>query len=219
MTNPEKWCPECGETKPLNDFSPRSPTKPNSYCRQCTNKRAKEKYWSNPEWRERFKASHKKREREKRADPVRNAVMLARLREKRATNPEWRAKTLAAVNVRRRDFPGRNLSITARKRAKVKGLPCTLTAAWVQSLWDANPCCTYCSRPLRVASGKSADDSATLDRIVCAKGYTPENTVLACWRCNTLKHTATADELERLAANIRRVQGEPLRSPLLRLQP
>ena len=201
MPTPTKRCPECGVVKDrAADFSRGA-----AYCRPCTSARAMRKYWANAAYREERKAWHKENERQKRRDPVWNGKRLAALREKRRTNPEWRAKTLAAVNARRMLFVGRALAIGARKRAKERGMVCTITSEWTQRLFDARPYCTYCNRMIRSASGNIAPDSATLDRVDTVRGYTPENTVLACFRCNTLKRDSTPEELEMLAANIRRV--------------
>lgn len=202
MKTPTKRCPKCGEVKDRSEFSPG-----NNKCRPCKSAQASARYWANAEYREDRKAYHRENERQKRADPEKNAVILERLRVKRATNDEWREKTTNAINARRRMYLGRHMALTARKRAKTKGLACTITAEWAQQLWDAKPLCAYCGRLLRSAEKHHAADSATLDRIECAKGYVPENTVLACWRCNTLKNDASIEELERLVEGIRRVMN------------
>ncbi len=167
-----------------------------------------EKYHSDPEYREKRKAYHRQHEREKRADPEKNAVILERLRIKRATNDEWRERTDAANNERRRKRLGRHLAIAARKRAKARGMSCTITPEWVQQRWEAAPGCIYCGRQLRSVPKGHAADSATLDRLDTTRGYTPDNTVFACFRCNTLKRDASLAELEALTANIRRVLDE-----------
>lgn len=195
-----KRCPKCSKTKALGEFSPG-----NSRCKQCKTEQATAKYWANAEYREQRKAYHKTHEREKRADPEKNAVILEKLRVKRLTNPEWKRRADATKTTHRRANLGSYLSLRARVRAKARGIPCTITQEWTQQLWEANPTCAYCARKLRTARDHHAYDSASLDRVDATKGYTPENTVFACWRCNTLKRDATVDELERLAANVRRV--------------
>jgi hypothetical protein len=202
MTTPTKRCPKCGEVKDRSEFSPG-----NNKCRPCKSAQASARYWANAEYREQRKAYHRANEKAKRADPVKNAVILARLKEKRATNDEWRERTTSAVNARRRLYLGRHMALTAKKRAKQKGLVCEITAEWAQALWDSKPFCAYCGKLLRSAEAHHAADSATLDRIECAKGYVPGNVVLACWRCNTLKNDASIEELEQLAANVRRVMN------------
>ena len=44
--------------------------------------------------------------------------------------------------------------------------------------------------------------SATLDRVIPAVGYTPENTVLACHRCNAEKGEHTPESLRAWARTI-----------------
>lgn len=200
MTNTTKRCPRCGETKDRKEgFGA------NGWCRVCHRDRARERYRNDPAHRERTKADHKERERKKRADPERNAVTLAKLREKRLTNPEWRDKTLAAVTARRRRFVGRDLAIQARKRAERDGRDCTITPELVQAMWEREAVCVYCGGGLVVGTKVHTHQSPTLDRKDQSKGYTPENTALACFRCNTLKRDATLEELESLVANLRRV--------------
>lgn len=200
MKTPTKRCPKCGETKDRSEFSPG-----NNKCRPCKSAQASARYWANAEYREQRKTYHRDNERRKRADPAKNAVMLERLRVKRATNDEWREKTTNAVNTRRRMYLGRHLALRANRRGRARGLDCTITAEWAQALWDSKPVCAYCGKVLRSADKYQAADSATLDRVDSQKGYTTENTVLACWRCNALKRDATVEELEQLAANVRRV--------------
>lgn len=201
MTNTMR-CPKCGEEKDRTAFSPG-----NKPCKSCKNKYAKEKYWNDPVWRERFKAEHRQREREKRADPVRNAVILARLKAKWDASPERRQHIRDTVNAHRRNTLGRHMAGAARRRARKRGILCTITPSWAQELWERAPSCAFCGIALRT-NGKLGRDSASLDRLLCDEGYTPENTVLACWRCNNLKRDATPEELEQLAANLRRVLNE-----------
>lgn len=53
-----KTCIRCGETKPLDGFLPNRATKAGFYgkCRVCRAEEARERYWADPQERERQKA-------------------------------------------------------------------------------------------------------------------------------------------------------------------
>ena len=165
----------------------------------------REKYRNDPEYRERAKAKHRKLEAEKRADPVRNGETLAALRERRASDPEWRQRKLDMAKAHRHRNVGVHLCQGARARSKRDGREFSIVPAEMQVLWEASPFCAYCSKPLVPSDSTHAHDSPSLERVDQTKGYTPENTVFACYRCNILKRDATVEELEALAVNVRRV--------------
>ena len=51
--------------------------------------------------------------------------------------------------------------------------------------------CHWCNRPLRLAGKRHANDFATVDhlvRVIHGGKLTPENTVLACRKCNGGRH-------------------------------
>lgn len=61
--------------------------------------------------------------------------------------------------------------------------------------------CECCGASLVVGGGLS---SPSLDRIVPAKGYVYGNIAWLCKRCNSIKNDASADDLERVAAWLRK---------------
>lgn len=204
MANPLKRCPRCGvEKSRATDFGKKA-----GWCKSCANEYMKAKYHGNTSYRERVKAYHRVNERKKRRNREWNAERLSRLRERYRDDPEWREKKRAQARASRLLRMGRHLAHEARKRAARKGIPFLITPEWMQSVWESDPRCTYCRCELYSAQGKMANDSATLDRAVPELGYTVENTLLSCFRCNTLKRDSTVDELERLVANWRRVLGK-----------
>jgi hypothetical protein len=201
MLTTTKLCPKCGVEKDrASGFGFRS-----GWCRECMRVAFRDRYRNDPEYRERAKARHRRVEAEKRADPIRNAQTLAALRERRATDAEWRQHKLDLAKAHRRRFLGRHLCQGARRRSKRDGRECTLDPMQMQKIWEDSPFCAYCSKQLMVSDDTHAHDSPTLERVDQTKGYTPENTVFACYRCNTIKRDATLDELEALATNVRRV--------------
>ena len=83
------------------------------------------------------------------------------------------------------------------RRARQKGLPFSLVLGDVKALLDAGWSCVYCKRPLGTYKHGARPDSATLDRILPDEGYTPENTVLCCHKCNGIKAEHTVKSLNR----------------------
>lgn len=198
-----KRCPRCGvEKEKVAEFGSAG------WCRACLSARHREKYWGDAKYREERKAYHRENERRKRQDPEFLAEMARKARERRATDEPYRLRQLAGQRSSRLTRIGRHLAGEARKRARQKGLPYTITREYVQGIWDARPNCEYCGCALRSAEGGHAHDSASLDRMIQEGGYTPDNVVLACFRCNTIKRDASIGELESLVANIRRVLTE-----------
>lgn len=103
--------------------------------------------------------------------------------------------------------PAHVLWYQAQRRARVKGVPFTLTEDdMVRLLNSSGWSCVYCSTPVGTFTGRGARPfSATVDRLTPSLGYTPGNTVIACHRCNSTKaeHTpatlrAWADKLDAL---------------------
>lgn len=202
MKTPDQTCVRCGIVLPrtkLGGFA---------WCRGCFSSKRMARYWSDPAYREKTKAYHRKNERRKRADPDQNERMLAKLRKKYAENEWVRDRAKAYAGKYRRECFGREITNQARKRANRDGREFSLDANRVQEMWDASHACAYCGVEMVVGTGRWANESASLDRVDPNAGYTEQNTVIACWRCNSLKRDATPDELEALVKNFRRVMAE-----------
>lgn len=108
----------------------------------------------------------------------------------------------------RQENPAKTLTYDARRRARLKQLPFTITAADVQQLLDAGWVCIYCGTALGSYQGGQRRQTITLDRLIPSLGYTPCNVELACHQCNTSKaeHTpatlrAWADRIEAVIQN------------------
>lgn len=93
----------------------------------------------------------------------------------------------------RQNNPVAGLLVGARGRAKKAGLEFRLLPT--DLIIPAN--CPCCGRDLRPVVGKktAGPSSPSLDRHDNNKGYTPENTVVICWRCNSVKKDCDVDEL------------------------
>jgi hypothetical protein len=99
-----------------------------------------------------------------------------------------------------------------RERARRLGLPIDkerLTVNYIADRLDRSPNCECCNVPLEIfhrckmGENRAHDRSPTIDRIIPRKGYIFENVAILCFRCNTLKRDAAAEELERVAAWMR----------------
>ena len=92
-------------------------------------------------------------------------------------------------------------------RARELGIPHNLTKQHLKDI--LTPKCPYCDRHmvLREVAG-SLSYVATLDQILPRGGYTVDNIIVCCSRCNTLKDNATLEELQRLVAGLTRVITE-----------
>jgi len=90
------------------------------------------------------------------------------------------------------------LFMHARKRAKEQGVPFTIT---VHDIKIPEVCPVLCI-PLGRNAGHFGDSSPSLDKLIPAKGYTPDNCWVISWRANRLKGDATPEELQALAAAV-----------------
>ena len=79
----------------------------------------------------------------------------------------------------------------ARERARVRGLPCSLTYKNVPL--PPNTCPVL---GVKLEVGNNNDNSATLDRLIPALGYTPDNVVWMSRRANMIKSSTVPENLE-----------------------
>jgi hypothetical protein len=84
----------------------------------------------------------------------------------------------------------------AKKRAKTKNLPFTITPSDIV----IPPTCPVLGIPLQHGCGNPGPNSPSLDRIVPDRGYVPENVIVVSYRANTIKQDATPDEIALVAA-------------------
>lgn len=100
-----------------------------------------------------------------------------------AKHKEWMARR-----------PEQQLLYGARKRAKAKGLECTITVDDI--VIPEN--CPLLGVALAKGTRKEKSLAPTLDRIDSAKGYVPGNVWVICHRANTIKSDASLEELESI---------------------
>jgi hypothetical protein len=126
----------------------------------------------------------------------------------RLATGRWRSRHPVDVEFRRvqqnawlAKNPAKMLISAARRRAKCKSIPCTITEA------DLSPLPTHCPvLGVRLAYGPGRGRklyengaAASLDRIHNHLGYVRGNVIVICLRANLLKGQATVEELRRIA--------------------
>ena len=86
----------------------------------------------------------------------------------------------------------------AKRRAEKLGIECLITYEDVH----IPEFCPALGIPLRLhaENGRVADNSPTLDRINSHLGYTPGNVAVISHRANSIKRSASIDELEQVIA-------------------
>ena len=140
--------------------------------------------------------------RESDPDKARRSCIESELRLKH-TNPElWRQKRQqwrSAVKVKH--GPIKYMYDIVRDRAHRKGLEFTITRDDI--IIPSH--CPILGIPLFSTPRKTTDNTPSLDRIDNTKGYTKDNIHVISNRANRIKSDSTAEELEIIAAYIRKV--------------
>lgn len=143
---------------------------------------------------EKGRAARRRRHQERKNDPDYKEKRLAHTQ----TYFEANKAAQAARHKRSRHAnPATRLLIEARKRAKAKGVPCSIVKEDI-------PIPTHCpvlGMKLRLTpTGKREDDSPSIDRVIPELGYVPGNVRVISVRANTLKNNGTVDELKAVIA-------------------
>ena len=84
----------------------------------------------------------------------------------------------------------------ARKRARDKGLECTIQAKDIH----VPEVCPILQLPMERHTGKVQNNNFSLDRLDSTKGYIPGNVRVISWRANYIKNNLSVEQLERLLA-------------------
>jgi len=101
-----------------------------------------------------------------------------------------RADHAAWMRAWRQNDPRGPMLVSARARAKAKGLLCTITKADIV----IPSICPVLGIPIRPNAGRHDDNSPTLDRIYAEHGYTRWNVRVISYRANNLKSNMTLAE-------------------------
>ncbi len=130
----------------------------------------------------------------------------ANTEKRREISREWarkNSKTKYLWEIRRRKtHPIRYLISKAKARSKRYGIPFEISVEDVSLPTH----CPLLNIPLDPCSDLR-DFRPSLDRLDNSKGYIRGNVVVVSWRANRLKGDATADELETIARNLRKLMG------------
>lgn len=102
--------------------------------------------------------------------------------------------------------PRRGMLKAAKRRAKQKGLECTIT---LEDIVVPDRCPVLGIKLVPGASGTQGPTPASpsVDRIDPAGGYTPDNVMVVSFRANQIKSSASPDEIRKVAEFYTRLAG------------
>lgn len=92
---------------------------------------------------------------------------------------------------------------TARHTARIRDLDFNLDEEYLRSIWIA--VCPILGLTLKRVPGKR-DSSPSVDRIDSERGYIKGNVQIISTRANRIKNDATVEELEQIAAYLRKLE-------------
>lgn len=98
-----------------------------------------------------------------------------------------------------RNDPRKAMLEAARHRARVDGVPCTITVSDIL----IPEVCPILGVPLQVGIGTASAFSPTLDRTIPKLGYVPGNVCVISYRANRIKNDASLEELEAVVHYLR----------------
>jgi hypothetical protein len=173
--NGQLECCRCGERKPLSGFY-RDRMWASGYDRRC---------------------KVCKRAGKKPPSPEAKARNRERGRMRWHSDADYRAA--AARKARSLDGKRRRMFQCARDRAREQGIPFSITIEDVR----IPERCPLLGIALVPGTGKLHAASPSLDRLRPDLGYVPGNVLVVSYRANAIKHDATPEELERIAAALR----------------
>jgi hypothetical protein len=101
----------------------------------------------------------------------------------------------------------------AKKRAKQRDLPFDITLDWL--IEAATDRCPLLDIELKYDNTASLHDSAAVDRIDSARGYTPDNCWVVSMKANRIKSDATVAEIEAVAQAMRLMMDKGLLGSLV----
>lgn len=171
-------------------------------------------------WREQHRRNREKRLARMRVYYAKNrAAVRAQVKEHRKVHGErlreidrkrWAGERRNRSNVQRKinmqeqrmNEPWRSLLKTARERAARKKVPFALTEEWARATWTGQ--CAITGWPLQLGLQQRGPKyhSPSIDRIVPALGYVPDNCRFILWAVNAMKYDGTDQDLYTLAKAI-----------------
>ena len=102
----------------------------------------------------------------------------------------------------RKAKPAKRMLYSARRRALVKGIPCTITEQDIQEIIPT--VCPYLGIPLvsQITRGNPRMNTLSLDRIIPELGYIKSNIQVISHLANSMKSNATKEQLLIFARKI-----------------
>lgn len=122
----------------------------------------------------------------------------------RKSHRKYRERYAAATKQWRHNNPKKSLIYYAKLRARKRNLEFDLSTEDIK-IPKTCPCCGV---KIQFNIGKHQPNSVTLDRVDNAKGYTKNNVVVLCRKCNRQKSDATISELINLINFLSSLQNE-----------
>ena len=169
-----KYCSKCKKELPKSSFYGNNTLSP--YCIECT----------------------KKYRRERR--PLIKDKVNRKLRERRANDPEFRDK----INQQKREHFRRRVAyykvLNARQRAERKGIEFSITEEDI----EIPEYCPLLGIKIEVGTRKNYENSPSLDRKDPSKGYVKGNVWIVSKKANSMKNSASLEELELLVKNLKK---------------
>ena len=172
MTNSERWegqdqkqCSSCGEFKHEDEFHKKGAGKREGRCKPCHSESYKEYYQKNKD------------------------VVLERQRARYAKHGRSRNSEVSSRRKRLSTVAGRAVELlrSAKRRAKEKGLPFTLTKKWVMDRLGSGICQdTGMAFDLSMTGGRNKL-APSIDRHDLSQGYTPINCRVVIWAWNNAR--------------------------------
>ena len=97
---------------------------------------------------------------------------------------------------------------SARKRAKKKGVPFSITLEDIPDIPERCPALDIFLKS-GVGTGKILDSSPSLDRIIPALGYVPGNIAIISKKANAIKNNGCLEELKLVCEYVERALTNP----------
>jgi hypothetical protein len=121
----------------------------------------------------------------------------------RARTDAWRSENSARVKQYTQTCYGRRpfvyLINGAKKRAAKQGIPFALTTAWAEARWTGLCELTKLAFRSQVGKGRHGPFSPSIDKIVPANGYVPDNCRFVLMAVNQMKSTGTDSQMYEIA--------------------
>lgn len=188
-TDTTRRCGRCGNIKPHSEFgrAARNHVGLSSICRPCGRARTLA-----------YRRANKERVN------ARNRAYYRRHKDRhRATQKKYIARKLEWMRTDKVRH-AKALLAAVRQRARKLGLPFNIDHTDI----PVPDRCPALGVELKRNRGKVAFDSATVDRIVPARGYVKGNVIVISQRANAVKNDATPDEIYRVWSFYKRLMDD-----------